>query len=607
MTQSFAPLHLTSICVAALGALTLPCCSMGESATADDQEIPDGLTVADDETTSTSTGDVPDDGVETSGVPAEDEGLLAREVQTLFEAECAQCHGEGGPKLGGIDYITDLAALVANGKVARYDLDASRVYARVTSADAPMPPLSEKGPLADEDIDLIRRWILAGAPAASVPADCQDNPFISLDEMIISMNADIAATPIEDRRFVRYLTLTHLYNSGLCSSALDTYRAAISKLINSLSREPLIVQPDVLGADGTILRIDLRDYGWDDNPIVLAQGISDAWEASVLNNPYAIEYDGDFAIELKADTKTVVPFQPADGFLQIVSRGQLYYDLLELPETVEDLEGELGVANPEASFDVGEIVRAAFDQSGVSIWNRIIERRRIAFAGSRAYWRSYDFGDESGFSNVFAHPLDFQEGGGEIIFTLENGTQAYMLIDSDGTRLFDAPISIVRDPKQRDFVVKNGISCMSCHEAGIIPKQDEVLPFFKANKSLFPVDDRPLIEDLYRPHEEMDPLQAQDAKNFQSAMDLAGVDLSSGEPVVAASLAFEANLDLRRAAAEFGVTPLRLEQSLSLLDPSLQVLRFGTVSREAFTAQYQEAICALLPGDDVFPACPKTQ
>ena len=47
-----------------------------------------------------------------------------------------------------------------------------------------------------------------------------------------------------------------------------------------------------------------------------------------------------------------------------------------------------------------------------------------------------------------------------------------------------------------------------------------------------------------------------------------------------------------------------MEQKLALLDPSMQVLRTSTISREAFVGHYLDAICALLPGEDAFPDCP---
>ena len=94
--------------------------------------------------------------------------------------------------------------------------------------------------------------------------------------------------------------------------------------------------------------------------------------------------------------------------------------------------------------------------------------------------KSYDFGGNDGRKNLFAHPLGpkgenaFEHDGGEIIFNLPNGLQAYLLVDSHGQRIDKGPPAIVSDPVQKDRAVVNGLSCMSCHVAGIIRKQDEV-------------------------------------------------------------------------------------------------------------------------------------
>ncbi|PCC69449.1 hypothetical protein SAMN02745121_08948 [Nannocystis exedens] len=47
---------------------------------------------------------------------------------------------------------------------------------------------------------------------------------------------------------------------------------------------------------------------------------------------------------------------------------------------------------------------------------------------------SHDFANNQGTSNIFAHPLDFEADGGEIIFSLPNGMQGYMIVDAAGSR-----------------------------------------------------------------------------------------------------------------------------------------------------------------------------
>src|SRR5205823_8754042 len=139
--------------------------------------------------------------------------------------------------------------------------------------------------------------------------------------------------------------------------------------------------------------------------------------------------------------------------------------------------------------------------SGVSRNNRLIERHKTGYG---AYWKSYDFAGNSGRQNLFAHPLGpgpdentFQQDGGEIIFNLPNGLQAYLLVDAKGRRIDKGPQNIVSDPKQGDRAVVNGVSCMSCHAQGMIFKDDQVRAHVEANPNAFTRDEADTVLALY--------------------------------------------------------------------------------------------------------------
>lgn len=99
----------------------------------------------------------------------EQKAKLAGEVKTLFQTKCVKCHGpEGvreveGPN-GEFDFILDLNRLSADPtKVIRGEPDDSKLFNMV--ADLLMPDESAgEDPLPDDEIELIRRWIVAGAP-----------------------------------------------------------------------------------------------------------------------------------------------------------------------------------------------------------------------------------------------------------------------------------------------------------------------------------------------------------------------------------------------------------------------------------------------------------
>ena len=191
---------------------------------------------------------------------------------------------------------------------------------------------------------------------------------------------------------------------------------------------------------------------------------------------------------------TKVPVVRADWFVATASRAPLYYDVLQLPANLTELEKLLRVDADRRTSSRSASRGSAFNGSGISRFNRILERHDSAHG---MYWRSYDFDEPPAnladraqrqpasrtARNIFAFPLGpgglaefpFQHAGGEAIFALPNGLHAYFLANADNTRLDKAPIAIVSDPKRPDRAVEAGVSCMSCHVTGILPKADQML------------------------------------------------------------------------------------------------------------------------------------
>lgn len=524
---------------------------------------------------------------------------LAVQVEAILETNCAGCHGPGSTGQGGMDYITSLTALIAKKKVIPGDPEGSSLFTRMNTQQ--MPPAGVQPRPTTDQIEVVRQWIDAGACVTAGPTSCADNPLITRDQMVETMRDDLEDFESDDQSFIRYVTLTHLYNAGACDSEIEPYRQAISKFFNSLSREALIRVPAAIDPEATIFRIDLRHYGWDATSDVPG---ADLWDATAAANPHALVFQGTPIDGLRDDTGADIPFQPADSLLHIATRAPLYNKLLGLPATVLELEQSLGV-NVEGNVAEFEALRAGFNDSGVSEFNRIIERHAIPTASNRYYYLSHDFNSKSGNANIFAEPIDFVEAGGEYIFSLPNGMQAYAISDAVGNILDEAPIQIVNDPKQRDRTVRTAISCMSCHDRGILPKADEIWPFVKLNLNQFNEDEREKIEALYRP--EFLDIQHSDAGIFADALTKAEVSVDAPEPIILTYLSFDADLDLRRAAAELGIDPEILKKNLALLgglDKSLLALYDGgTISRETFSLVFKDIMCALVIGDKVTPLC----
>jgi len=511
---------------------------------------------------------------------------LADKAMTVLKTHCAKCHGPGGLNKGGFDYVLDRQRLVARGKVQPGKAQESLLFERVR--DSEMPPPGKLARLSGEESALLRRWIDAGAtaPAGSLPVASLLTP-ADVARLVLS---DLRALEPRQRRFVRYVSLAHLAQAGLPAEELTRTRQALSKLVNSLSWHPRITPPRPLDAGGLVFRLDIRDYRWS----------ARVWDRLATVYPYRFAERTEANRTLAALTASDFPLVRGDWLVATASRPPFYHDFLQLPTSDRALERLLLVDVP-ANLQDDAVIRAGFNGSGVSRNNRIIERHDAAHG---AYWRSYDFSDNIDRKNIFKHPLgpttggnagSFTHAGGEIIFNLPNGLQGYLLIDDRGQRIDKAPGDIVSDPKRPDRLVENGLSCMSCHVRGLLPKDDQVRPHVLKNPGAFAGDDRDAILALYAAPERLKALVQDDMDRFARALALAGVKEGEPEPIEVVALRYEAVLDLPTAAAEVGLQPeefagrLRRDGTLHRTLGAL-LARGGTVQRRLLEESFAEVV-----------------
>ncbi|HWO14032.1 MAG TPA: hypothetical protein VNN80_31225, partial [Polyangiaceae bacterium] len=236
------------------------------------------------------------------------------------------------------------------------------------------------------------------------------------------------------------------------------------------------------------------------------------------------------------------------------------------------------------------------------------------------YWISFDFdggnggdganGFEQNVANesIFADPLDFAFAGGEAIFSLPNGMQAYYVAAANGLRLAEAPIGVVIDPAQNNGLVTNGASCHSCHNIGMITFTDSVRQYVIDNRVEF---DNDTYEDVLEQYPTADAFKRQmdlDSEVHLNATEQAGVPRGTPDPISRVYLDFQlGNIDARLAAGELGVTQEVLERNLNLLDPRLGNLgeEGGYVDRNIFEAVFLDSVCVLQSVQDNGPVgCP---
>ncbi len=524
---------------------------------------------------------------------------LAQEAYTIFEQSCLICHGENGSYREAL--IIQHAELIEGGTVVPGDPDGSVFYQRLIETDAAKRMPLGQPKLEPEAIETIRQWIAAGAPDWNAIPSPSPN-FITTEVMLQRIETHINSLTARDRSFARYFTLTHLHNAGKPLEALNAYRRALSKLINSLSWGREVVKPQPIDTEETIYYIDLRDYEWDVR--------DDAWTQIEQKYPYNMPFDAPTQTHLLEKLTTLqqemncdVPFVHVDWFLATASLPPLYHDILQLPLTAQALEEKLGVSVKENIQNAPgkRVWRAGFNDSGVSNHNRVVERHTFQHG---AYWKSYDFAGSAEAQNIFTHPLDFIHDGGEIIFNLPNGLQAYFLVDGAGNRLEEAPVNIVSNPAASDPTVRNGLSCIGCHTEGMKTFEDEVRAVVEQTSE--PSYDKTHVLDLYVEKMVMDGLLAKDTQRFRNALEAAGGVFGGIEPVQRLHEAFNSPLDVAYAAAAVGLETEtfldRISKSATLQNLlGALVLENGTIKRDAWTSNFQAVIDVLNSSDIVLP------
>ena len=522
---------------------------------------------------------------------------LAQEAYLIFQQNCLNCHGPHGSFTENL-VIESAADLVNTGAVVPGNPSTSELYTRLLENDfTKRMPLGQPQ-LSAAAISTIRKWIQAGAPSWEVQHDIT---FITTGAMLTAIQRHLATLDVFDRPFARYFTMTHLYNAGETLEALNAYKIALAKLVNSLSWGFEIINPQPINAAETIFYIDLRDYEWD---------IRDAWTQIEAVYPYAIEFDATKRpvlfkrlANLRQEMTCEVPYVYVDWFLATAVLPPLYHDILDLPETDRELERDLevDVLRNLQNAPGRRVWRAGFNDSGVSNHNRVVERHTSRYG---AYWKSYDFAGSVGTQNIFTHPLSFQQDGGEVVFNLPNGLQAYYISDGAGNRIDVAPTNIVSNPAASDPAVHNGLSCIGCHTEGMKRFEDEVRGVIEQTRN--PSFDKAHALRLYVDKTTMDRLLDEDTERYEVALEKTGGVFGGIEPVHRFYETYQGPVDAAYAAASLGLetgaflSEIGKKSSLQRLGLT-SLVNGGNVKRDVWTLQFENVVSALHSPDVPVP------
>ena len=369
----------------------------------------------------------------------------------------------------------------------------------------------------------------------------------------------------------RYLSLAHFIDQGRPASEVTRAKNVLAFTVNSLSRRGNIIAMVPIDAQGSIFRIRLSDLGWS----------AALWDQLTSFYPYCLASQVAGHQSLYAQLGTEAPFVRADWLLDTATQAPLYDLLINLPATLNALAAQLGVniandINHPGLAEPDNLVRFAVEPSGVSLHNRMAERH-LGTAG-QYLWVSYDFKTGVGKEDVFANPLGpaavdkqgfvhtFSNDAGEVIFTMPNGMQGYMLVNGAGQKISVADTAIVRDIRRRDGVVANGISCFGCHapDGMIRPvSTNQMQNFIQGHVADFSNKEFNEISALYPAVLSPDVLTSDSARYRGAANALDGGGPERGAlqylPFVGFVSDYESNLGFRGAAAEFNQDPAHLQ------------------------------------------------
>lgn len=492
--------------------------------------------------------------VTTPDVQAEALAILAR--------SCVGCHSASNIQ-GNFGNLDNVESMLASG---RYLVAGSPEKSLIFTKLAPVGNMPPAGAIKPEEVATIKQWITGLKAVQVVPLkDAQVLDMIQKDL--------VANVPAAEQPQTRYFTFQIPNNVGANDAGLENLRAAFVKVVNSLSRSPIMVKPVAIDAKKLVYRLKLQDMGI---PINLFEGVMRdfyPYTKQFVNNaaePTAAQSAQNDAT-MRTATGTANYLIRADWFVATATLPVPYERLLQLGNTQAALDNNLGV-DILNNLNGNLVVRAGFKNSGVSSQNRMIERHTQS--NGLSYWISYDFARLDLIENIFANPLgpvtlntqkSFQHDGGEIIFQLPNGMLAYRLVNNTGVILDKGPTSIVKQndaPTQFLSAIVNGVSCMNCHSSGMLYKKDEIRAFAQANVGNFTQAEMNKILALYPEEKTFKDTMDKDNAFYVKALAQIGIDPGKPDPVNQAFRFYNRTLGRADVREELGITDAGLDALL---------------------------------------------
>jgi hypothetical protein len=427
----------------------------------------------------------------------------------------------------------------------------------------------------------------------NAPPLCAARP-LSLDEALRAALDDISRLPASERAFMRYVSVGYRRTVD-CAGGEQAQRPSardVALLVNLTSASAAIGLPAPIGPTrDSLLRIDLRHYGWERELVLTGVSHPNAWEAIASLSALALEFTGPEGDALSAESGTRYPLLSFSDLLAQNTQGELYYELVGLPDTLAELAARLEVPLDEPAGEGW--MRAGTAQSRIVREPRGVARRRAASPDAPMFWLGLDFSATTALPGVFLEPLALQADSSVALFSLPNGLFGFFTADAEGRRLTESPLLI--DTNQGDFVARNAVSCMTCHANGPLELIDEVREFASASVgAAFDESELRAIEAAYPSPSELTRQFEDDTARVERSLAKVGAAAADLTTLMAELTRNHQSLSLARVAGELFVGEAELRASLPSLPPALAVAAFsGSLDRATFESAYAPAMCVL--------------
>jgi hypothetical protein len=510
-------------------------------------------------------------------MPPQDPRLA--KVYALFDGACAQCHQTGkltrAAPSGGFANVLALDDIAREPSLVRAGQpDASRIYQVLLDRHRPVDIGAQpKWPDA-EDIQRIRTWI----EETDTPRKaCTTRAPIPPAAIAKSIDTAVRAAGETAALELRFVTLTHLYNSCATPTEMEAYRNGVAKLLNSLSWGARPVVLTTVDEAKTILSFTLSDIGW----------VDEHWSALARAEPKGIALD--LTGQVSAPNVNARPIR-GDWMAWAASQPPFYAELLGLPATLEETSKLLGIRRDDATQPKPR--RAGFKSTGVTRGPRVVEH---ASADQRRLWTAFEFIDGTGERDIFDRPLgsirgapdkaQFRADGQRIMFTLPNGFLAFGVHDADGRRIDVLPQRLELDAARLFGATSSGLTCLSCHGTGPKSFTDSVRPHVASDKYTGPREAKDQALALY--DADWPRIVDDESYRYRRALIQAGIDpdvsIHGLEMITALARRYTLGVDFDTAADEAGLSSAEFASKLSTvegIERSLVLrLRQGVLSR----------------------------